>query len=1593
VVEFSDNSGQEETLMNREGVFESAKSIAALFDDGSTTMCTICHEQFDDHSTGLQAPIAPACCGVASCRACVVTFHAAKQEASTNNRIKFFPCLSCNVPKALQIEKLPVPHQGFLRLLSVTKELAGQVTGLESSPKIEASSDADKNTCEEVLRQRAGDSQQQRFSEGAFFSNEALQLKIEEAVANALAVQAESNSEALFSREQREKLDRQRIVAEALQAQAEQLAEREEISQKKAIDAALEDRRKNELLEQKKAVNKALQVQAEQLAEREKKTRKKQRETELLEREREVNKAVRMTREREALSRGKRIATAVDAALKDVMTLLAKTSKRAEFAESEIAKVKAEAAFSAAELEREKSRLRAKSESKSASRDVALEEVMAALAETSRRVEHAESNSATAEAQAASISAELEREKARAKSLEAAVDIARSEYESALLNATKRESDQSAAFKSELAAVMAQAEVISSKAATAVLAVAKQVIVSKFESSPDSTSALSVPSTSTSSSDSRSSSLTLSRNAVSTPSSRMRKRSRWGMAPEPLSTPCLLSAFQTSKDTTTLATTEMSDAEFFELRRNHSVLATVEATGGEGKDGKQLASDAMRKSKAPDVDSSQLSSTVTNFQPSPLQTNNHGRTYRTLTFPFEYFYLLIGPQGETIRSIGQRSRTLVNISKGSGSTCTATITGSPDSIERAVELITHQVTSAVPRNTRSALTVASPKPSESRQSVNDVEDRPGSCRGLAASSKCADSSGAGGDRVAIPVAEAELLASPSDMPSLVPVGIEGAQEVVPKSPNKQNDFSCRSSSNSSGELSSQQVHDAKSRPSPVRPENPKAEALNSAEAPFSTPSAEAEAATLDVKGKVWLRRGEQDGINSKSTPVETKPEFAFLSRFSPSALQVDDLTGHTYRTLMVPNDLCAAIIGSGGENHRFIQKRSRSRLRVRGTQWIRTVTVYGAASSIEHAFQLISNILDEGEQKNPAQSQSMASRIGSRLEEQDIEEDESGGQQGNGGWGDIVDNCGDNGLDEQAAREEGQIEDAQDQDTSVQGEGGCAVSDGHDRELTPDSLKRKTRDCDIDSVNTPEPLTSFQPSHLQVDSRGMSFRTLVLPHIHCSLIIGLRGETIRSIRERSHAYVTVPICTNKGAPRLVTVMGSLTAIGKAFELISQLFLTLADVDERKTKKQTRVKLANRLGSSLEEQDERKKTSLGELGGGCEDETWEEKLETGNGGGKEYCTVRADEEQGQEDGEDSQGQQDAANEGEGDGAASGGLDTRFNCDLTPTSLKRKTRDCAIGLVNSPETLDNFQPSQIQFDSSGEPYRTLLLPAKQCTLIIGYRGETIQSIQERSHAYVTVPKCTDKGAPRLVTVMGSLTSIESAFYLMSQLFLTGVDLGEPKTKNRTRVMLASRLGSCLEEQDEGQNAGSIELDRRCEDVTWEEELETGNEEGWEDCTVWEDGIADEEQGQDDGKVGEDGSDYDNGDEVVDDFQKTGRKSISSAADVEYLETPTSLIQFHPSTLQTTSSGKNYRTLEMPSRHCTYLIGIGGETLRSIQQCSRARVTIADKNSAKMRTVTVTGSQHSIEHAFELISQQVPKWDVWSSQKKTRYPKGRR
>jgi hypothetical protein len=208
--------------------FESGTSSMGELIGDDTTVCPICQEEFDDHSSGSQAPLTPACCGNSVCRACVISFHAAKQDA-IKNRIKHFPCLTCNHPKAFNIECLPAPNRGYLRLVTVAKELVKHVS------RIDAASQVQQQRPEELLK----DLSQQRLK-GAPPDNsltqsaaDSRQSQIDTAVGTALAAQARLEStaratavsDALSKREKTEKVARRLAVSAALEVQKKDMDE------------------------------------------------------------------------------------------------------------------------------------------------------------------------------------------------------------------------------------------------------------------------------------------------------------------------------------------------------------------------------------------------------------------------------------------------------------------------------------------------------------------------------------------------------------------------------------------------------------------------------------------------------------------------------------------------------------------------------------------------------------------------------------------------------------------------------------------------------------------------------------------------------------------------------------------------------------------------------------------------------------------------------------------------------------------------------------------------------------------------------------------------------------------------------------------------------------------------------------------------------------------------------------------------------------------------------------------------------------------------------------------------------------------------
>jgi hypothetical protein len=150
------------------------------------------------------------------CREFVTKFHSAKQE-NTHIRIKHFPCLSCNMPKALNIEKLPAPHHGFLAMISLARRLTTKA--LLVSTLIQ----------QEETTQMAH-ARTQEISQEAELRSQAMKEQ-QEAISNALAIRAEEERRtlqiALGVQAAKEALSREKAISETLAARAvEEEAER-----------------------------------------------------------------------------------------------------------------------------------------------------------------------------------------------------------------------------------------------------------------------------------------------------------------------------------------------------------------------------------------------------------------------------------------------------------------------------------------------------------------------------------------------------------------------------------------------------------------------------------------------------------------------------------------------------------------------------------------------------------------------------------------------------------------------------------------------------------------------------------------------------------------------------------------------------------------------------------------------------------------------------------------------------------------------------------------------------------------------------------------------------------------------------------------------------------------------------------------------------------------------------------------------------------------------------------------------------------------------------------------------------------------------
>jgi hypothetical protein len=510
----------------------------------------------------------------------------------------------------------------------------------------------------------------------------------------------------------------------------------------------------------------------------------------------------------------------------------------------------------------------------------------------------------------------------------------------------------------------------------------------------------------------------------------------------------------------------------------------------------------------------------------------------------------------------------------------------------------------------------------------------------------------------------------------------------------------------------------------------------------------AEAATLeDVK---WLRGGEQGGILSKSTPVST-----VLSRYNPSALQVDELTGNTYRTLLVPNDLCSAIIGHRGVNHRLIHKRSQARVEITGRQSMQTVTVTGTSSSIKLAFQLISNIFDEFVQKKYDMGAMKDGEEKKRGEDDDV----VGG--GGGAGGELYQERGSGGGIQCSIREtrEGGIprcnkNKRKEEPGSREGKGRLIAM-----EKAGFVSRRKLEAPNVDSSKLSSSLMIFEPSPLQTNYQGQQYRTLKLSPEHCP-----RGETIRSIGQRSRTHLN--ISKGSGSMRLVTITGAPDSIERAVELISHQITTLfrSDVQEperfrgggveqkkraedeggreqeekwevRKEQKRSQdtcglgeivtARAKDALVLTLEKQQEPKKP-ISNLPLLRHDEQGEIEGGKRSVGGQQQQKQAPFERQEGEDVDVKEWKEEDASGSEESAAIVpdediDDHDTGFKLDSNARSLD----------FSSTETPPKFQPFSLQIDSRQKSTRTLLMPSKHCT------GSTVDASAAAAAAAAETP----------------------------------------------------------------------------------------------------------------------------------------------------------------------------------------------------------------------------------------------------------------
>ena len=94
-----------------------ASRVRRLFSTSEALLCSVCYEPYDCTTSGPRAPITAGCCGQSACKDCTINFFVAKQE-DTSQKLKRFPCLLCNAPKSLNIEKL-TPDYSLIGLLSL----------------------------------------------------------------------------------------------------------------------------------------------------------------------------------------------------------------------------------------------------------------------------------------------------------------------------------------------------------------------------------------------------------------------------------------------------------------------------------------------------------------------------------------------------------------------------------------------------------------------------------------------------------------------------------------------------------------------------------------------------------------------------------------------------------------------------------------------------------------------------------------------------------------------------------------------------------------------------------------------------------------------------------------------------------------------------------------------------------------------------------------------------------------------------------------------------------------------------------------------------------------------------------------------------------------------------------------------------------------------------------------------------------------------------------------------------------------------------------------------------------------------------------